>query len=81
MNTAKSFWAGWGALCAAGGTAYYFAKQSINADRALKMEELRKKKQQIEQLRMDEDIKGVKPDKGLYETPKPFKSPKGDRFS
>ncbi|KAI9822588.1 MAG: hypothetical protein M1827_000307 [Pycnora praestabilis] len=34
MNTVKSFWVGWGSLVVAGGAAYYFAKKSINADRA-----------------------------------------------
>ncbi|KAA8573610.1 hypothetical protein EYC84_005193 [Monilinia fructicola] len=38
MNTIKSFWVGWGSLCVAGGSAYYFAKQSINADRAARFE-------------------------------------------
>ncbi|KAH0614632.1 uncharacterized protein H6S33_000268 [Morchella sextelata] len=33
MNTVKSFWVGWGSLIVAGGGAYYFAKQQINADR------------------------------------------------
>jgi len=33
MNTVKSFWIGWGSLIVAGGGAYYFAKQQINADR------------------------------------------------
>ncbi|KAL2257061.1 hypothetical protein VTK26DRAFT_718 [Humicola hyalothermophila] len=44
MNTVKSFWAGWGSLCVAGGVAYYFAKKSINADRQSRLEEMRKKK-------------------------------------
>ncbi|KAK6509765.1 hypothetical protein TWF481_004495 [Arthrobotrys musiformis] len=33
MNTVKSFWIGWGSLIVGGGAAYYFAKQSIDADR------------------------------------------------
>ncbi|KAF3087918.1 hypothetical protein TWF569_010847 [Orbilia oligospora] len=33
MNTVKSFWVGWGSLIVGGGAAYYFAKQSIDADR------------------------------------------------
>ncbi|KAI9676414.1 MAG: hypothetical protein M1817_000571 [Caeruleum heppii] len=33
-NQVKSFWVGWGSLVVAGGAAYYFAKRSINADRA-----------------------------------------------
>ncbi|KAL1848399.1 hypothetical protein Plec18167_004818 [Paecilomyces lecythidis] len=44
MNTIKSTWLGWGALCVAGGGAYYFAKSSINSDRAARYEaELRRK--------------------------------------
>ncbi|KAI1093976.1 hypothetical protein F5B19DRAFT_448240 [Rostrohypoxylon terebratum] len=50
MNTVKSFWMGWGSLCLAGGGAYYFAKKSINADRAARLEESRRKKQMIESL-------------------------------
>jgi len=34
MNTIRSTWFGWGTLCVAGGGAYFFAKRSINADRA-----------------------------------------------
>lgn len=41
---------GWGVLCAAGGGAYYFAKQGINADRAAKLEEARRKKAMIAEL-------------------------------
>ncbi|KAI0876611.1 hypothetical protein GGS24DRAFT_450913 [Hypoxylon argillaceum] len=50
MNTVKSFWAGWGSLCIAGGGAYYFAKKSINADRAQRFEEAQRKKRMIESL-------------------------------
>jgi hypothetical protein len=38
---------GWGALCVAGGGAYYFAKKSINADRASRYEAELKKKAQL----------------------------------
>jgi len=38
MNTIRSTWYGWGLLCVAGGGAYYFAKKSINADRAARYE-------------------------------------------
>ncbi|KAF2841205.1 hypothetical protein M501DRAFT_1000372 [Patellaria atrata CBS 101060] len=34
MNTLRSVGYGWGVLILAGGGAYYFAKKSINADRA-----------------------------------------------
>ncbi|KAF1962530.1 hypothetical protein CC80DRAFT_589046 [Byssothecium circinans] len=36
MNTVKSVYYGWGTLIVAGGGAYYFAKRSINAERAAK---------------------------------------------
>ncbi|EXJ60529.1 hypothetical protein A1O7_04682 [Cladophialophora yegresii CBS 114405] len=35
---------GWGVLCVAGGGAYYFAKRSINADRAARFEAEQQKK-------------------------------------
>lgn len=41
---------GWGALCVAGGGAYYFAKKEINADRAAKHEALRKKSARFERM-------------------------------
>ncbi|RKF75979.1 hypothetical protein GcM1_230039 [Golovinomyces cichoracearum] len=44
MNTVKSFWVGWGALCVAGGGAYYFAKKSINADKLARFEAEQKRK-------------------------------------
>ncbi|KAI0598172.1 hypothetical protein F4775DRAFT_592683 [Biscogniauxia sp. FL1348] len=50
MNTAKSFWFGWGSLCLAGAGAYVFAKRSINADRAARLEETRRKKQMADSL-------------------------------
>ncbi|KAI1751634.1 hypothetical protein F4782DRAFT_181240 [Xylaria castorea] len=50
MNTVKSFWLGWGSLCVAGGGAYYFAKKSINADRAQRFEEAQRKKRMIDSL-------------------------------
>ncbi|KJR86647.1 uncharacterized protein SPSK_02759 [Sporothrix schenckii 1099-18] len=50
MNTVRSFWLGWGSLCAAGGIAYYFAKRSINADRQARLSEQRRKKSVIDAL-------------------------------
>ncbi|KAI0543312.1 hypothetical protein F4679DRAFT_569206 [Xylaria curta] len=50
MNTVKSFWLGWGSLCVAGAGAYYFAKKSINADRAQRFEEAQRKKRMIDSL-------------------------------
>ncbi|KAL3462569.1 hypothetical protein BJX64DRAFT_288260 [Aspergillus heterothallicus] len=47
MNTIRSTWIGWGTLCIAGGGAYYFAKKSINADRASRYEAEVKKKAQL----------------------------------
>ncbi|KAH8591490.1 hypothetical protein B0O99DRAFT_598078 [Bisporella sp. PMI_857] len=44
MNTVKSFWVGWGSLCIAGGGAYFFAKRSINADRAARFEKEQEKR-------------------------------------
>ncbi|KAL2118404.1 hypothetical protein VTJ04DRAFT_8064 [Mycothermus thermophilus] len=50
MNTVKSFWTGWGALCVAGAGAYVFAKRSINADRQARLEEQRRRKQLAQSL-------------------------------
>ncbi|ORY71882.1 uncharacterized protein BCR38DRAFT_330975, partial [Pseudomassariella vexata] len=119
---------GWGSLCAAGGGAYYFAKKQINADRAAKLEETRRKKRMIDSLEYSSNVpahpgssatmgggpvgNGTSPrtdaagspsqeassdpaptrhapategqrifEKSKYESDKPFKSPKGDRFS
>ncbi|RAL01927.1 uncharacterized protein BO80DRAFT_379937 [Aspergillus ibericus CBS 121593] len=47
MNTIRSTWIGWGTLCVAGGGAYYFAKKSINADRANRYEAEVKRKAQL----------------------------------
>lgn len=41
---------GWGVLCVAGGGAYYFAKKSINADRAARYEAEQRKKARYERL-------------------------------
>ncbi|KAI1487493.1 hypothetical protein F5X96DRAFT_145908 [Biscogniauxia mediterranea] len=57
MNTARSFWLGWGSLCLAGAGAYVFAKRSINADRAARLEETRRKKQMADSL----EYSGSKP--------------------
>jgi hypothetical protein len=45
---------GWGTLIVAGGGAYYFAKKSINADRALKAETDRKKR--IAQYQLEQQL-------------------------
>ncbi|KAJ5517848.1 hypothetical protein N7453_000270 [Penicillium expansum] len=50
MNTIRSTWMGWGTLCLAGGGAYYFAKQSINADRQARFEAEIKRKAQMKQM-------------------------------
>ncbi|KAH7396425.1 hypothetical protein BKA66DRAFT_264064 [Pyrenochaeta sp. MPI-SDFR-AT-0127] len=44
MNTVKSVYYGWATLIVAGGGAYFFAKRSINADRAAKAEADRQKR-------------------------------------
>ncbi|KAK8101637.1 uncharacterized protein PG998_006950 [Apiospora kogelbergensis] len=56
MNNVKSFWLGWGSLCVAGGGAYYFAKREINAGRAAKLEEQRRKKQMIESMEYGQNV-------------------------
>ncbi|CAL5871290.1 uncharacterized protein PFLUO_LOCUS5540 [Penicillium psychrofluorescens] len=53
MNTIKSTWVGWGALCVAGGGAYYFAKKSVNADRAARFDSEVKRKAQMRALEDD----------------------------
>jgi lysyl-tRNA synthetase class I len=44
MNTVKSVYYGWGTLIVAGAGAYYFAKKSINAERAAKAEAERQRR-------------------------------------
>ncbi|CAJ2508122.1 Uu.00g093080.m01.CDS01 [Anthostomella pinea] len=56
MNTVKSFWLGWGSLCVAGGGAYYFAKKSINADRAARFEESQRKKRMVDSLEYSNNV-------------------------
>ncbi|KXX74150.1 Calcium homeostasis endoplasmic reticulum protein [Madurella mycetomatis] len=56
MNTVKSFWTGWGALCVAGAGAYYFAKKQINADRLSRLEEQRKKKSMMDSLEYSQNV-------------------------
>ncbi|KAK6833029.1 hypothetical protein PG990_002163 [Apiospora arundinis] len=56
MNNVRSFWLGWGSLCVAGGGAYYFAKRDINANRAAKVEEQRRKKQMIESMEYGQNV-------------------------
>ncbi|KAI1195628.1 hypothetical protein F5X97DRAFT_307546 [Nemania serpens] len=55
MNTVKSFWLGWGSLCVAGAGAYYFAKKSINADRAQRYEETQRKRRMMDSLEHPEN--------------------------
>ncbi|PGH27116.1 hypothetical protein AJ80_01072 [Polytolypa hystricis UAMH7299] len=50
MNTIRSTWVGWGALCVAGGGAYYFAKQAINADRAKRHEANQRRKEEASRI-------------------------------
>ncbi|KAH7071092.1 hypothetical protein BKA63DRAFT_568244 [Paraphoma chrysanthemicola] len=53
MNTVKSVYYGWGTLIVAGGGAYFFAKRSINADRAAKAEADRQKRIRVFQLEQE----------------------------
>ncbi|KAI4607512.1 hypothetical protein J4E80_009625 [Alternaria sp. BMP 0032] len=50
MNTVKSVYYGWATLIVAGGGAYFFAKRSINADRAAKAEADRQKRIRLYEL-------------------------------
>ncbi|TKA70528.1 hypothetical protein B0A49_04794 [Cryomyces minteri] len=50
MNTIRSVGLGWGALIVAGGGAYYFAKRSINADRAERAETEERRRQMSRRL-------------------------------
>ncbi|KAJ5108633.1 hypothetical protein N7456_005308 [Penicillium angulare] len=50
MNTIRSTWLGWGSLCVAGGGAYYFAKQSVNADRQSRFDAELKRKAQMKAI-------------------------------
>ncbi|KAF2153196.1 hypothetical protein K461DRAFT_320885 [Myriangium duriaei CBS 260.36] len=104
MNTRASVAYGWGVLIAAGGGAYYFAKRSINADRAERAEAEERRKQAIYRLQYGAPPPPKKSDShanpgqdahegdvapaasreapdSKYESSKPFRSPKGDRFS
>ncbi|KAI0124251.1 hypothetical protein BJ170DRAFT_638644 [Xylariales sp. AK1849] len=56
MNTVRSFWLGWGSLCVAGGGAYYFAKRQINADRAARLEDSRRKKRMVDSLEYSDNV-------------------------
>ncbi|KAF2629203.1 hypothetical protein BU25DRAFT_489825 [Macroventuria anomochaeta] len=58
MNTVKSVYYGWATLIAAGGGAYYFAKKSINADRAQKAEADRQKRTRQRQLEQAHGLHG-----------------------
>lgn len=52
MNTRGSVAIGLGVLCLAGGGSYYFAKRSINADRAERAMAQEQRRQERERLRM-----------------------------
>ena len=51
MNTRASVAYGWGILCLAGGGAYYFAKRSINSDRAERAAAEEERRQHRDQMR------------------------------
>ncbi|KAJ9640067.1 hypothetical protein H2199_006301 [Coniosporium tulheliwenetii] len=59
MNTIRSVWYGWGVLIVAGGGAYYFAKKSINADRAERAAD-RQRKAYLQRLENDAHITSPK---------------------
>jgi hypothetical protein len=46
----------WADIVVAGGGAYYFAKKQINADRAQRLEESRKKRQMIDSLEYSDNV-------------------------
>ncbi|KAF7596574.1 hypothetical protein BBP40_000974 [Aspergillus hancockii] len=71
MNTVRSTWVGWGTLCVAGGGAYYFAKKSINADRAARFEAETKKKSQLAQMEAEHRRQSVLNDR----VPTPSENP------
>ncbi|KAF2769736.1 hypothetical protein EJ03DRAFT_351008 [Teratosphaeria nubilosa] len=54
MNTRASVAYGWGVLIVAGAGSYYFAKRSINSDRAERAEAAERRRQQIERMRIQE---------------------------
>ncbi|KAL1953012.1 hypothetical protein VTO42DRAFT_3762 [Malbranchea cinnamomea] len=68
MNTIRSTWIGWGALCVAGGGAYVFAKRAINADRAARHEQQQKRKEDAARLER-QHREGIKPPLPVAPTP------------
>jgi len=74
MNTIRSTWLGWGALCVAGGGAYFFAKRSINADRAARHDAEFKNQARLRRL---EEAQYAKPAAGTEGYAKPKKALKG----
>ncbi|KAH6638821.1 hypothetical protein C7974DRAFT_409825 [Boeremia exigua] len=69
MNTVKSVYYGWATLIAAGGGAYYFAKKSINAERAAKAEADRQKRVRQYQLEAAHGMHGQSPSNGASSNP------------
>ncbi|QKX61003.1 uncharacterized protein TRUGW13939_08149 [Talaromyces rugulosus] len=61
MNTIRSTWLGWGTLCVAGGSAYVFAKRSINADRTARDEESVRRKTQLAAMESEYKRKASSP--------------------
>nr|POE72752.1 hypothetical protein CFP56_30691 [Quercus suber] len=54
MNTVRSVGYGWGILIVAGAGSYYFAKRSVNSDRAERAEAEEKRRQVRERMRVQE---------------------------
>ncbi|KAF2703399.1 hypothetical protein K504DRAFT_463464 [Pleomassaria siparia CBS 279.74] len=75
MNTIKSVYYGWATLIAAGGGAYYFAKKSINADRAAKAEAEQRKR--IAQYQLEAQLLHASNNSGS--PPKPSSLPPTNR--
>ncbi|KAE8150165.1 hypothetical protein BDV25DRAFT_129769 [Aspergillus avenaceus] len=71
MSYCQTSAVGWGTLCVAGGGAYYFAKKSINADRAARFEAESKKKAQLAQMEAEHRRQSVANDR----VPTPSESP------
>ncbi|KAK4991619.1 hypothetical protein LTR66_000168 [Elasticomyces elasticus] len=79
MNTIRSVGYGWGVLILAGGGAYYFAKRSINADRAERAEAEHRKRAISQRLRTQElanpypkeSTSGTKETRSMANTPSP----------
>ncbi|QIX01683.1 hypothetical protein AMS68_007200 [Peltaster fructicola] len=78
MNTKASVAYGWGVLILAGGGAYYFAKRSINSDRAERASKIEQERQYIQRLRETEYPSKPATTKSSTTTPTPTVEPPRD---